>query len=150
MWLSEKMRQKAGTSPGAELGVATLGDDDIAVLTRGEIRDLTVYGPAGYAWRPKAGAGTLVIKTDGGHVALGQPADTALAPGEVRIHSDGGAEIRLKPDSLTLAYGGSSIHLGPGGLTLSGGGSSINLGLTGVSLSGPDVTANGKAVATKE
>lgn len=34
----------------------------MGVVTRGEVRQLPIYGPGGYVWLPESGASVLVIK----------------------------------------------------------------------------------------
>ena len=46
MWLSSKMRPAAAAS-GADMGVTTISGRQVGVVTRGEVRDLPVYGPGG-------------------------------------------------------------------------------------------------------
>ena len=61
MWLSKQMRPAPPTAD-ADLGVTTISGRTVGVLTRGEVRDLPVYGPGGYVWRPEHGDAVLVIK----------------------------------------------------------------------------------------
>lgn len=44
MWLSKKMRP-AQSTVDADLGVTTIAGSSVGVVTRGEVRDLPVYGP---------------------------------------------------------------------------------------------------------
>ena len=61
MWLSKQMRPAPPTAD-ADLGVTTIAGDSVGVVTRGEVRQLPVYGPGGYVWMPENGAQVLVIK----------------------------------------------------------------------------------------
>ena len=47
MWLSKQMKPETPTAD-ADLGVTTITGEGAGVVTRGEIRDLPVYGPGGY------------------------------------------------------------------------------------------------------
>ena len=44
MWISKQMKPAAATAD-ADLGVTTISGRKAGVLTRGEVRDLPVYGP---------------------------------------------------------------------------------------------------------
>ena len=61
MWLARQMRSAPPTAD-ADMGVTTIAGDRVGVLTRGEVRELPVYGPGGYVWLPENGAEVLVIK----------------------------------------------------------------------------------------
>lgn len=65
MWIGKEMARATRPredSTVVDLGVTTIGGASAAVETRGEDRDLPVYGPGGYFWQPKAGDKVLVIK----------------------------------------------------------------------------------------
>ncbi len=97
-------------SAEAEVGVATIGGGEAAVLTRGEDRFLPVYGPGGVAWMPKAGDTVLVIKGGSGREerciagALARQETDGLEPGELRLYS-GGASLTLRNDGTVEIYG---------------------------------------------
>lgn len=61
MWLSKQMRPALPTAD-ADLGVTTITGGNVGVMTRGEVRELPVYGPGGYVWMPENGSAVLVIK----------------------------------------------------------------------------------------
>ena len=61
MWLSSRLRPAVPTAD-ADLGTTTIAGGSAGVLTRGEVRDLPVYGPGGYVWQPAGGDAVLVIK----------------------------------------------------------------------------------------
>ena len=44
MWLARQMRSAPPTAD-ADMGVTTIAGDRVGVLTRGEVRELPVYGP---------------------------------------------------------------------------------------------------------
>ena len=61
MWLAEQGKQPR-TTADADLGVTTISGDSAGVVTRGEVRQLPVFGPGGYVWMPESGGTVLVIK----------------------------------------------------------------------------------------
>ena len=96
MWIS---RQAKTAPPGdkapAEVGRTTLAGDPAAVYVSGERRQVPLFSPGGYFWRPAAGEELLVIKTgEEGELpcAVGRKAGatpTALQSGEVAVASKG-------------------------------------------------------------
>ena len=78
--------------PAAELGQVTLSGKTAGVVVGGERRQVAVYGPGGYAWRPAAGDRVLVIKAGAERESpclvgtLQSGAD--LGPGEVRLSGE--------------------------------------------------------------
>ncbi|HHU21914.1 MAG TPA: hypothetical protein GXZ52_00615 [Clostridiales bacterium] len=101
MWLSERAAKSGERqSAGADIGAVTIGGDNLAVLTEGELRELALVSPGGYIWRPQAGDSVLVLKSgDGESLAIG--AVTGQSPpgmenGEVYIMSKAGTGLRLK------------------------------------------------------
>ena len=111
MWLSKQMRPSPATD-GADLGVTTIAGDRVGVVTRGEVRDLPVYGPGGYLWTPGSGEAVLVIKGGPGGeeqcVAGARPAKAprAILPGEVYLYGPGGSSVYLKQDGSVDIQGG--------------------------------------------
>lgn len=109
MWLSKQTRPGAVMS-GSDLGVTSISGESAGVVTKGEVRQLPVYGPGGYAWRPAAGETVLVIKGGTGGeescVAGAKQADApnGLGPGEVYIHAKGGS-VYLKNDGTVELQG---------------------------------------------
>ena len=61
MWLAKQMKSGVFTAD-ADLGVTTIAGDRVGVITRGEVRNLPVYGPGGYLWAPANGAAVLGVK----------------------------------------------------------------------------------------
>lgn len=103
MWLSKQMKPVTATSD-ADLGVTTISGRQVGVVTRGEVRDLPVYGPGGYLWTPPSGAAVLVVKGGPGGeeqcVAGMRPlkAPGRAGPGEVYIYGPGGNSVYLRQD----------------------------------------------------
>ena len=96
MWTARQRENARERRESAELGVVTIGGNPAAVETCGEVRDLPVYGPGGYAWTPKRGDKVLVIKSGTGDGEL-CVAGTELKPGE--------------DDELTLTKGEAALVL---------------------------------------
>lgn len=123
MWLSSRMRPDAGAS-GADLGVTTISGRQVGVVTRGEVRDLPVYGPGGYLWTPANGAAVLVIKGGPGGeeqcVAGTLPPEGAeqVEPGEVCLRGPGGNTVYLRKDG-SVEITGSRVSI-TGQLTVNG------------------------------
>ena len=107
MWLSENMKRRAPETR-AELGVTSIAGEEAAVLSRGEVRALPVYGPGGYCWIPEAGESVLVIQ--GGPGGGGQwvggagqgEAPEGLGPGGLCLRSGTAAVILRKDGSILL------------------------------------------------
>ena len=121
MWLARQLKPSPA-APGADLGVTSIQGSRAGVLTRGEVRDLPVYGPGGYAWLPENGA---------------------LEPGEVRLSGPGGSFVHLRRDG-GIELQGTSVTV-TGGLTVAGG-LTVTEGLTvtgGLAVSG-SLTVNGR------
>ena len=99
MWLAQSMKQAVPTAD-ADQGVSTIVGDQMGVVTRGEVRQLPIYGPGGYVWLPESGASVLVIK--GG---LG-----GMQPGEVYIYGPKGSNVYLQKDGTIELTGRISIR----------------------------------------
>lgn len=85
----------------AQSGTVTVEGAEAAVYTSGEDRNVKVASPRGFFWKPRNGENVLVIKggvfgEDAYIVGAVQQDGGALAAGEVRIASAGGAEIVLR------------------------------------------------------
>lgn len=80
----------------------------MGVYLAGERRNLPVFGPGGYCWRPSLEQEVLVLKTGAAGESLciaGEPCVEAVKPGEVRISSSGGASITLTQDGAVNIQG---------------------------------------------
>lgn len=116
MWLSERLRRASSAAAG-EAGVVSIEGTPTAVLTGAEERAAAVLAPGGYEWRPRQGETVLVLR--GG--ALGEErylagrvqTESALAPGEVRIASSGGAAITLRNDGRVELSGAVTVNGAP-------------------------------------
>ena len=103
MWLSRQIKPAPATSD-ADLGITTISGQKVGVVTRGEVRDLPVYGPGGYLWTPANGAAVLVVKGGPGGeeqcVAGTRPLEEVreIAPGEVYLYGPGENSVYLKAD----------------------------------------------------
>lgn len=101
MWTTER-KTSAPWEEGAELGVVTIGGNPAAVETRGEVRNLPVFGPGGYVWMPRRGQRVLVLKGGPGGeeqcVAAAEQEEFPLLPGEIAL--------RTRKAALVLRPGG--------------------------------------------
>ena len=115
MWLSKQMKLVMPTTD-ADLGRTTIAGDRVGVVTRGEVRDLPVYGPGGFVWMPESGAAVLVIKGGPGGeeqcVAGMKQADApeGMLPGEVCVRGPGGNSVFLRRDG-TLELRGDTVAI---------------------------------------
>jgi hypothetical protein len=123
MWLAEQSRERPATSD-ADLGVTTIAGGSAGVVTRGEVRQLPVFGPGGYVWMPESGGTVLVIKGGPGGeeqcVAGMKQADipTGMRPGDVYLHA-GDAAVWLRSDGTLELRGNVQVT---GRLTINGAG----------------------------
>lgn len=123
MWLSKQVKPGLATAD-ADLGVTTISGQKVGVVTRGEVRDLPVYGPGGYLWTPANGAAVLVIKGGPGGeeqcVAGTRPPEQvpSIAPGEIYLYGPGGNSVYFKQDG-SVEIRGSRVSI-DGGLEISG------------------------------
>lgn len=109
MWLSK--RDGSGTSwrEAAQVGNVTVPGDPAGVALDGERRNLPVFGPGGYVWRPYRNQEVLVVKAgaDGELPCVagvrGQP-DWNLSPGEVYLYSPG-ASVWMRSDGVISMSG---------------------------------------------
>lgn len=109
MWMAERDRRRTVGEGGSQVGEVTLGGDPAGVCLDGERRDLPVFGPGGYIWRPARGDEVLVIKTGENGEApcvAGKRGQSAwnLSEGEVIIYG-GGATISLRQGGLISLSG---------------------------------------------
>lgn len=94
MWLAKQQKRET-EEVLSTVGAVTIGGDAPAVELDSERRDLAVYAPGGYRWRPKPGQKVLVLKADGEPCVAGTPSEGGLEPGEVALDSAGGAGVKL-------------------------------------------------------
>ena len=114
MWLSKQMRPAPPTAD-ADLGVTTIAGKKVGVMTRGEVRNLPVYGPGGYAWLPDSGTAVLVIKGGPGGeeqcvAGACQEAPAEMNTGEVCLYGPGGGTVYLRADGVVELRGTISIQ----------------------------------------
>ena len=83
----------------------------MGVVTRGEVRQLPIYGPGGYVWLPESGASVLVIKGGPGGeeqcVCGGKQAAVpqGMQPGEVYLYGPKGSSVYLRQDGTIQLTG---------------------------------------------
>jgi len=99
MWLSQRSRQGRREESQAQVGQVTLPGNPAGVYSAGERREMPVFGPGGYQWKPEAGQEVLVLKTgEEGETpcVAGTRYGGSLEPGEIQLFSNGGASIALR------------------------------------------------------
>lgn len=114
MWLAKQQKREIENVLSA-VGAVTIGGDMPAVELDSERRDLVVYAPGGYRWRPAPGQKVLVLKADGQPCIAGTPAEGGLSPGEVELCSAGGARLKLDNSGNISVTG--NLVVGGTGLT---------------------------------
>ena len=82
MWTSDRRKTRQAGESWVDWGEVTLEGDPAGAYLDGERRQLAVYGPGGYCWKPALGDRVLVLKARQGE------AET-LGAGEVSISSSG-------------------------------------------------------------
>ena len=103
MWISQKMRP-APSTVDADLGVTTIAGSNVGVVTRGEVRDLPVYGPGGCGGMPENGPAVLVIRGGPGGEELcvagmrQEAPPSGMRPGELYLHGPGDTSVYLRSD----------------------------------------------------
>ena len=115
MWLS---RQTAGNrrTAAADRGRVTIGGMTPAVYSGAERRNLPLFGPGGYYWRPEQGDSVLILKTGEEGEApcvLGREAAGEVAAGEILIANGRGASIRLGADGSIRLTGALYLNGAP-------------------------------------
>ena len=113
MWLSRRERpEELKQEALAEDGQVTL-EETVGVYAEGERRNLPVYGPGGYRWRPCADQQVLVLKLgrqgEQPCVAGAAVGETELAPGEIEVFSNG-AKIVLHNSGRVDIWGNLFIN----------------------------------------
>lgn len=112
MWISGRGRAAAAERTAA-LGTVTLDQELVGVYADGERRELPVFGPGGYRWRPMVGEQALVLKTGNEGelpcVAGVRSEHGRLGPGEIEV-SAGAASVRLSPDGTVTLRGKVKIN----------------------------------------
>ena len=114
MWISEQGRRRAEPDGTALVGRVTLPGDPAGVYLAGERRELPVFGPGGYVWRPEEGEQVLVLKTGRQGEApcvLGKRCQDKweLEEGEVVLYS-GKAALHLKRDGTVDITGTLTVN----------------------------------------
>ena len=119
MWISEQGRRRTEPDGTALVGRVTLPGDPAGVYLAGERRELPVFGPGGYVWRPEEGEQVLVLKTGRGahlqrfglhsHRRRGYPADRRCAGQRQAGAYRGGLSVEL------MVRNGDYVNDGAGG-----------------------------------
>lgn len=114
MWIAERSRRRPEPEGTAAVGQVTLPGDPAGVYLDGERRQVPVFAPGGYVWRPRRGGQVLVLKTgDRGEApcVLGERCTDRweLEEGEILLYS-GKAALRLKPDGTVDVTGALTVN----------------------------------------
>ena len=128
MWMGERLnRRDESQVTAADVGRTSISGETVAVVSRGELRELEVWSPGGYIWRPKRDEEVLVIK---GGTAGEEECVLAVAPGaapekieagEVCLFSAGAAVLLRNDGSLQLKSGEVQVNVSGSGVEISGG-----------------------------
>lgn len=91
MWTSDRRRERLDRESAADCGAVTLEGDPAGAYLDGERRELGVYGPGGYCWKPALGDQVLVLKAGAQGetpcIAGKRQRDSGLEAGEVSIYN---------------------------------------------------------------
>ncbi|MBM6926219.1 hypothetical protein [Pseudoflavonifractor phocaeensis] len=113
MWVSERSQKRTVLDGAAQVGHVTMPGNPVGVYLDGERRELPLYGPGGYAWRPAGAAQVLVIKAGGDGeepcVVGEQCQPVSLKEGEILIYT-GKAAIRVNPDGIVNVTGALQVN----------------------------------------
>lgn len=121
MWLSEQSAAIRRNGDAPEVAAVTIPGSSPAARVGSERRGLTVMAPGGYVWIPGRDAEVLTVQCATGETAVsGQRMDAppaGMQPGEVYLHSSGGASVLLRAGGQIEIRGSVEIT---GGLTVNG------------------------------
>lgn len=108
MWLSKKLVKSSTSlhSDSPEIGNLSISTNDLmAAISSCEKRGITFYTPLGIEFYPSEGQKVLLVSC-GNHTACAgveMKKSSTLKAGEIRLFSEGGANVLLKNDgSITL------------------------------------------------
>lgn len=101
MWISKKLAQSANQAQNdnTEIGNLSISTDDlVAAISSCEKRKITFYSPLGIEFLPSVGQNVLLISCGNRTVCAGVEMNktSKLKPGELRLFSQGGANILLR------------------------------------------------------
>lgn len=124
MWISKKLAESNQQTSGdvTEIGNLSITTDEvIAAISSCEKRGITFYSPLGIEFFPSEGQKVLLISCGSNTVCAGveMQKSSGLAPGEIRLFSQGGASILMKNDGSIRLNGKVTIDK-DGDVTLDG------------------------------
>ncbi len=134
MWMGERLNRKDESEiTAADMGRTTISGEKVAVMSRGELRELEIWSPGGYRWRPRRDDEVLVVK---GGTAGEERCVLAMAPeeapeeiaaGEVCIFSEGAVvllrsdgSVEVKSSDAAVKVRGSAVEITGGSILLRG------------------------------
>ena len=134
MWMGERLnRRDESQITAADMGRTSISGETVAVVSRGELRELEVWKPGGYLWRPKRDDEVLVVK---GGTAGEERCVLAAAPGEEPEKIEAG-EICLFSDKASV------LLRNDGSIELKGHGNVVRISGSGVEVSGGTILLSG-------
>ena len=128
MWMGERLSRKDESQIAAvDMGKTSISGETVAVVSRGELRELEVWSPGGYLWKPKCDDEVLVIK---GGTAGEEQCVLASAPGNVPEKIEAGEVCLFAAGAVVLLRNSGIIELKSGGtqISISGDGTEIHGG----------------------
>lgn len=96
MWMGKQLAAQRRGGETAAVGTVSVGGEAPAVVTDGERRQVRIFSPGGYGWRPSAEDEVLLVGTGQPCIAgRAQSCPVSLAAGEVCLHTTG-ATVHLR------------------------------------------------------
>ena len=96
MWTSDRRKTRQAGESWVDWGEVTLEGDPAGAYLDGERRQLAVYGPGGYCWKPALGDRVLVLKAGQGGESpcvAGKRQGEAETLGAGEVRTDGRLEL---------------------------------------------------------
>lgn len=113
MWLARQRTEDIRREAPSEEGTVTVGGEAAGVYLEGERRNVPVFAPGGFCWKPTLGQTVLVLKAgeDGEQpcVVGSRTEDRGLEPGEAALYA-GGGEVRLKQSGEVALTGTVTVN----------------------------------------
>ncbi len=101
MWLSQQGNQQQKQESNIQCGQVSVSGAGLAVFLQGERRNIALFSPGGYHWKPSAGEEVLVLHCDDEQspclIAKAQD-NIQLSAGQIFISANGRTGITLSPN----------------------------------------------------